>query len=547
MKRSLALILAVLMLACLFAGCGKEEPAPQPEQPSSQGSTSVKPQESTTDITEQGSLVVDKEVTEDTKYADELVVIQDNTKTSVLDPHNVAAATSSTCTVFQMLFNRLIEFQNNEYIPGLATSWETEDQQHFVFHLREGVKFHNGETLTADDVAFTIERATTVGATSNAGTRWKSVESTEVIDPLTIKVNLVSVNVDFLKDITYAGCGILNRKAVEADEEKGTWIGTGAYKVEDFVPNEYGVYVKFDEFWGEPAITQKLTIKFVAEETARLIALQNGEADMVWSINPSEFPAVEADTEHYACYSYIVHNCGFLAFNLEDPICGDLNFRKAVASVMNRDDIILAARNGYAVWPESGSFWGYGTEYKNLDIPFIPYDVEAAKEYLAKSCYNGETIEITSAMPDFTIAAQVLQGELAAIGVTCTINQTDTAGMNAYTAWGNNKGQMMSYTGGWTQLASVCRTYFYPGNSSNRAALNDEEINRLLDLAPTQTDEAEREATYKKVQELVNEQLPFIAYFNIRHVACCQMGVGGMILRNDSTHDYSHIYKIIEG
>lgn len=543
MKKSLVITLLVIMLISLFAGCGSNG---EISTPPTDTNPAASPNSSTTDLTD-GSVVVGKdlEITDETKYYEELTIIQDNTKTAILDPHNTASATSSTTTVFMIIYDTLISYEGEEYVPELATSWETEDYQTFTFHLRDDVYFHNGEKFTADDVAFTIDRAKELGVGSKAGAIWGYVDTYEIEDDCKIVLNLVTANVDFCKEISYSACGIINREACEANAEEGTWIGTGAYKVSDFVSNEYGVYLANEEYWDEPPITKKLTIKFVAEETSRLIALQNNEADVVFGINPVEFPNIEADPD-YACFSYVVHNAVYVAFNLDDPIMDDINFRKAVAAAMNRDDLMLAARNGYAEPPQSGSFWGYGTEYKNLDLPLIPYDIEAAKEYLAQSDYDGQTIEICCAIPDITICAQVLQQQLAKIGINAELHQTDTTGLNAYTAWGNNQAQMVVYTGGWTSLASSSRPWYYPGNNYNRANYDNPEVNALLDEAPTILDEEARKEAYLEMQAIATEDIPFLTCYYNKHLVCCQNGVGGMILNNDSCQDYSHIYRIIE-
>ena len=549
MKKALSLLLAMLLVVSLFAGCGQSSspaPASNDPAPATQAPTGEKPaSSSTTDFT--GNLTVgdDKEKTADTKYADEMVIIQDNTKVALIDPHNAASATSSNTCVMRTIYDCLIEKVGEEYVPGLAESWEGDDAQHFVFHLRKGVVFHNGEPFTADDVAFTIERCKEIGSGSNSFSRLRCVESTEIVDDYTIKVNLEAVNVDFYKDLAYSGCGMLNREAVEKDPTNGPQVGTGAYKVVDFVPNETVVMEANMDYWGEKPITKKLTMKFVAEETARYIELQNGTADVVFSINPTNFPEIEANPK-YQAFSYIVHNCGFLAFNMTKAPMNDLNFRLAVAYGIKRSDLITAARNGYAVEPKTGAFWGWNTEYLDESIPRIDYDLDKAKEYLAKSSYNGEELEIACAIADFIICAQVVQQQLAEVGIKIKLYQTDTTGMNAYANWGNNQAQMVIYTGGWNALASSCKPWYYPGNNYNRAAYDNPEVNALLDEAPTITDEAKREEIYKKVQQLTTADLPFYTLYNIRHVVAAQQGVGGLVLGSDSCHDFSHIYKVIE-
>ena len=552
MKKTLCLILCLALCLTLFAACGSKTEAPKTDTPAS---TTTEAPSSTGGKADAGKVNTGGGTTAESKatpppkeaeYYDDLSLYIGD-KVAIIDPMDPGAGTSQSGIIDHMAYDTLVYYAiDGSYEPCLATEWSAnEDATVWTYKLRDDVKFHNGEPFTADDVAFTIERCKEIGSGSNSFSRLRCVESTEIVDDYTLKVNLEAVNVDFYKDLAYSGCGMLNREAVEKDPTNGPQVGTGAYKVVDFVPNETVVMEANMDYWGEKPITKKLTMKFVAEETARYIELQNGTADVVFSINPTNFPEIEANPK-YQAFSYIVHNCGFLAFNMTKAPMNDLNFRLAVAYGIKRPDLITAARNGYAVEPKTGAFWGWNTEYLDESIPRIDYDLDKAKEYLAKSSYNGEELEIACAIADFIICAQVVQQQLAEVGIKIKLYQTDTTGMNAYANWGNNQAQMVIYTGGWNALASSCKPWYYPGNNYNRAAYDNPEVNARLDEAPTVTDEAKREEIYKKVQQITSEDLPFYAVMNLRHVVAAQKGVGGVVLGSDSCHDFSHIYKVIE-
>jgi peptide/nickel transport system substrate-binding protein len=265
-----------------------------------------------------------------------------------------------------------------------------------------------------------------------------------------------------------------------------------------------------------------------------------------FSIDPNDLPVVEADTENFVTYKFTYNNCDMLGFNMEDPICGDYNFRMAVASALNREEITLAACGAYGIPETTGTFYGYATEFRNNDIPIIPYDLEKAKEYLAASPYNGETIELTTAISTNITASAVIQQQLSLIGIKIEIKQTDPPSMASFCSYGNNKTQMICYIAPQTLSAQSYRNLYYPSAGYNRVSYNNPEVTALLDKAPTLLDLNERKAVYYQLQELIAKDPPYLNLFWLVNEAACVKGVDGMVLSPDSYFDLRYIYKVVE-
>jgi len=230
---------------------------------------------------------------------------------------------------------------------------------------------------------------------------------------------------------------------------------------------------------------------------------------------------------------------------MKDPLLSDVNFRKAVAHAINREDIMAISRNGYAIIPESGSFWGFKTEFKNLDIPLLPYDPDKAREYLSKTNYSGELIEIVSGMPEMIKNAEVIQSNLEVVGINSTVYATDGPGATAYTAWGSDRFQMISFSGAWQFVASSARHFYYPGSAGNRVNYDNPEVAALFDQASVTLDRAERERIYMRIQELIAQDMPYIGLYYSRHVVCALDGVGGMKLSpNMAMNDLSYTFML---
>lgn len=525
LKRILCFVLCLVMPLALLTGCGggKTETSPTPSQPPPPPADTSGPPAGSGEV----------------EYYEHLNIALGD-KVTVIDLFNPAFGSSQVGIICHSVFDSLVDMtMDGELVPGLAVSWDTDDYQTFTFKLRENVYFHNGEPFTADDVVFTILKAKETPGALMAST-YARIESCEALNDYEVKIKLVSPNVDFLADISVPYAGIANRDACEADPDKGPAIGTGPYKVVDFVSNDYVTMERNDSYWGELPKTKSLTFKFVAEETARYIMFENGEFDFCGISN--NFVDKYRNDSRFQVESYVMNNTNFIAFNMNDPLMADINFRKAVAYAMNRDDFVNITLNGFGVPAEY--FWGYRTEFKNTDVPTYAHNLEKAKEYLAKSKYNGETIEIVAAMAHPISNAQVLQENLSKIGVKCEIFATDGPTLTSYTQWGNTNSQIVVTSGPWTTLASSVRMYLYPGSSGNKANYNNPEVTALLDQAAQTFDAKEREAIYRKIQEIVAEEIPYLPIFNMELFVASQKGCGGVKLYVTNNHDYTYAYRI---
>ena len=562
-KRVISTLIVLIMCLSLLAACGSNNSegntdnnaSPSSSDNSSSNNTSSSSSapatssapSSSSPSQPQSDLTVLPPAEEDVKYADEIDVIVDNNAIVIIDPFIPAGNTPPTFWTFTMIYDTLVvRAGDGAYGPRLATSWETSDAQTYLFHLRDDVTFHNGEKFTADDIVFTIGKAVeAVGTTTNG--IWSLIETVNVIDPYTIEFILNGVNVDFLDRLAQPIAGIVNEKAMNEDPDNGTWIGTGPWMVSEFATRDYTVLVRNDNYWGDLPLTKKLTLRYVPESSTKLMQLENGETDVCFSIDPADLPLVEADTDRFSTFRTVYNNCHNIGFNMDHPICGNYDFRMAVISAINREEVALAACGDYGVPETEGTFCGYATEFRNSSIPIVPYDLDAAKAYLEASPYNGETLEISCAIVENITAAEVIQQQLAKIGITTTINQMDPPALGAYTRYGESQAEIFVNIGGNTGSAASLRNIFYPGGSFNAASYNNPEVNDLLDLAATQFDVNARRDTYMRIQELIAQDPPRFTLFYLVCVVSAIKGVGGMKLANDTPFfDLTYIYKIVD-
>lgn len=334
---------------------------------------------------------------------------------------------------------------------------------------------------------------------------------------------------------------------MEEDPERGVWVGTGTYMITDFATNDYVELTRNDNYWGELPPTKSMILRYIPEMSTRFMMLQNGEADICFNLSEQDLPVIESEPDKYTLYTYLANNCSDIGFNMNDPICGDWNFRMAVASALNREDIAIGANGVYAQPETTGTFWGSGTPYRNEDIPIIPYDPEKAKEYLAASPYNGEEIELVTAIPTMINASAVIQQQLAEVGINVTIKQTDPASLMSYASYGSEDLQMFCYVGAFGfEPYSATYGIFAPAAMQNRTSYDNPEIVEILEKAATETDQQKLQDYYYKIQELVAEDIPYINLFYVEQAIAADKSVGGLVLSNDGGHDLRYMYKTVE-
>lgn len=511
MKKTVCIILCLVLCIGVLVGCTPKKQDPDSNKPSSE-----------------------------TEYYDEIsVYIVD--KVAVIDAFNPGGQNSAIGIYSHMLFDPLINYTvDNKYEPCLATEWSSEDSKTFNFKLRKGVKFHNGEEFTADDVVFTIENAK-----KNPGTalydRFNQVESWEAVNDYEINLVLKEVNVDFIYDVAGPTSVMLNREAYTADAKEGAWVGTGPYKMEKFVPNDSITVTVYDDYWAGKSITKTFVFRTIAEEAARLIMLENDEFTYC-DINSVYIPQYQNDDRFVLNY-YTMNNCNYLALNTKKPITGDKNFRLAVAYAVNRQEIMDIALGGYGQLAETGALWGNNTQYKNKGLSPREQDLNKAKEYLAKSSYKGEPIKIAASMTHTIRSAEVVLGQLQAIGINAEIQKLDAPSYTALSTYDKNDLDIIVSSGVWSPLASSVNNYVTYSNS-NKAVFKNNEVDELVKKANATPNGPDREKMYYRIQEILYEEVPYIPTFHMTLYIAAQKGAEGQLYYPTNNHDYSQAYRV---
>lgn len=413
-------------------------------------------------------------------------------------------------------FNRLTRFdpEKKELVGELAEKWDVEENgQVWTFYLRKGIKFQNGEELKADDVIYTVERATEQGLNTKPITG--AVDKIEALDDYTVKFTLLAPNMDFGFNLTNVYASILNRKANEEDPDNGYGIGTGGWMIKEFEANDHVTFTRFDDSWiweqnGGINPTEEITIKYMADQNSRMLGVQAGDLDIGCIANNTEFYNYQA-MEGLAPVVVASWSCDYIGMNANCEYFKDENVRKAVAYAINQQEALDIINNGFgmtckAMWcPDA-------IGYKDTFEENYEYNLDKAKEYLAKSAYpNGFTCKLTT-INAYSLYAETVQAQLAAIGINCEVDLTDSPGMSE----GGKNGTFEMYI--WNTTMSPygdnLRNLITSGGSANYAHFENAKIDELMNAGVAESDTAKRAEIYGQViDELHNDCYLFPMFF----------------------------------
>lgn len=550
MKKIIALLLVAVMVLSL-AACGTKEE----NTTGTNDGTSAVNGTGTTDISSTGQQTTATEGLTETgelaagyHYKEEIIIAMADEFTTI-DPMETTAETNQIvqdCTHDLLTDTNLATMQNE---GELVESWTMEDPTHWTFKLKDNVTFHDGTKLDTDDVYFTLmERAPQHNATSAYAAKIKEFT---IVDDLTFKVELVNGDVDFNYTFAANSLAILSKEAFESmPEEEAVKIGTGPWMFEEFVPGDYVSLVRFEGSTLYPVPnTKRLVFKMIPEASARMIALENGEVDVIMSPNATDYARLIED-ENLQLITEVGRGQNYVGFNLgnTDSIVTNPKFRLAVAKALDKEEICLAVWDGYAT--PSTNIHCRDMGYYN-EIEGIPYDPEGAQALFDELGCNGLTLQLfTTDSAVRTKLATNVQAQLKKYGITVEINQYQAAALNEifYNTPADTTGVEL-IVGSWTPGKNadyMYRNTLYSTGGYNSTHLNDSEVDALIDSAAGEEDTAKRAELYLELQnKLVTEIIPWVPCAQATLTFGAAAGVTGAKIHPGLVHQFKECERIV--
>lgn len=452
-----------------------------------------------------------------------------------LDPHRTAAA--STFSVTNNIYDTLVGVtQKWEIVPRLAKEWKlSEDGMEITFILRDDVYFHNGRQFKASDVEFSFDRLK--GEESPKARDYENIKEIQIIDEFTVKFITEKLDVELLKWFAYPWAAIVPEE--EAANLKTKPVGTGAFTLEEWTPQQSIVLKRNDNYFGDKAKIETVKLKLIPDATSLMAGLQVGNLDII-PLSGDQVNILK-DNEAYKVLSEPMNAVQIMSLNTDNEILANEKVRQAMSMAINKVEVIEASQFGYGAKIGSHLPPTSPDYYDCNDI--IEYNPEKAKDLLKEAGYeNGFDIELT--LPKnyqlHVDAGQVIADQLSQIGINVNIELVEW-GTWVSEVYGGKKFEMtvVGHTGRLDSYAFLSR---YKSDSNDYISLKTGEVDKLLDDALQELDENKRKEIYKEIQIILANKLPAI-YLQTPHTMIgAQKNVEGMEIFPIDVYDYKNVY-----
>lgn len=502
MKNKTLVCILVLILIASFTGCN------QPKEPV---------------VDEPANVEEPAEVTNS-------VIIGSYSDIDNLDPHFTAS--SKSYEVNLNIYDTLIDYNNstNEFIPSLAEKWTiSEDGLNYTFNLRNGVKFHNGEELKANDVVFSLNR---IKQSPFKGQFAQDISMVTALDEYTVQITLNSPTASFLLNAAL-WLDILNEKAVieYGDDYGNNPVGTGPYQ---FVSHKIGqnvVLKRFDDYFNQLPQIKDVEYKIITDQNTALIALETGDVDFLSNILPIAKQSVDKNPK-LSLLEYETTTLFSIQMNNSVAPFDNVLVRKAINYALNKEEIIQMSIEGAGSVANSlfnKQVFGYSENIKGYN-----QDIEKAKKLLLDAGYS-EGFEITLKTVELASKeAQIIQEQLRNIGITVNIELLEMNALLQDLMTGNYTLGLMKNSVGLD--ADAYAVFYHSASQLNIGKYNNPRVDELFTQGKITLDKKERLKIYEELAQIIEDDAAIApVYFEIQYM------VGHKDLKINNIHSSGYI------
>ncbi len=490
-----------------------------------------------------GSLILPRHIMAQGARRSITIAVQKITNNNTLDIWNEQSNVGER-VFFPNLWEGLIlrDWMGNQGpVPGLATEWKRLDDKTIELKLREGVRFHNGDELTADDVVFSFSDERLFAGTEPAGGKtiyaenfkpqtakelpagvpgiarrlWPALRGVEAVDKYTVRFHNATPDVTLEGRLYAFGSQIANRRAWDEAKTYADWankpVTTGPYRVAEFRPDVSLTLVAFDEYWGGRPPLEQIRFVEVPEVASRVNGLLSGEYDFACDLPPDQIATVSA-APGLEVQSSTIWNHRISVFNKQNEILANPLVRRAFTHAIDRQAIVDALWGGQTVIPAGLQFDSFKTSDMFVEGWTVPeFNPELARDLLKQAGYKGDAIPyrlLNNYYTNQTPTAQVLVEMWKQVGLNVEIEMKenwaqiqDPEGVRGVRDW--------SASNNINDPITPMVVQFGPnGEAQQKRDYWNDEVGQLSVLMETSTDKSARKKAIARLLEITEREDP---------------------------------------
>ncbi|TVQ37199.1 MAG: glutathione ABC transporter substrate-binding protein [Spirochaetaceae bacterium] len=457
-----------------------------------------------------------------------------------LDPVKMTSAPAAT--VGEHVVERLIYMEEDGSLtPMLATSWEANaDSTVWTFQIRRGVTFHDGAPLNAEAVRMNLARFVDPNVGAAYAFLLGSVQDIRATGEYTLQISLAQPFAPILSHLSHSFIGIVSPNQIRGLAADGTFenpIGTGPYVMERWRRGDSIRLRVNEDYWGATPQIPNLVFNFIPEESARIVALETGEADAIMAVPPQDVARLQADPNIDVVFQTSVRTIYISFNNIRDPFT-DRRVRHALNYAVDKQAIVDSIFEGsgfVADAPVVDAVFGH------TSVGPYQYNPARARQLLAEAGYpDGFSMTLhhpTGRYPLDATVAQAVQSMLAEVGVNARLETREWSSYLQFTAQPPAQAEYDTFMLGWGTvtldsdygLYALLHTRQWNPSGNNRGFYSNERVDELLDAARIETSPDRRRSMYHEAIQLIWDDAPWIFLYNAAQINAVRTDVQGLI------------------
>ena len=545
MKKLLSLLLAIAMLAALFVGCGTTPEVSTSETPSASENTPANTETSGGEATGVRDALPNNFTIDENSNLDADITIVQALDLVSWDIGVAGTGDPSNCYIVPMVYSILFNYDDNfKPIPELCESYERISDTEWHFKIHENVVCHDGVPLTAEDVAYSLNRTK---AGSAVGALFRRVDEISQIDEYTIKITTDGPYPSLPSALSHPACLIVPKHYAEQAIANDDWshpIGSGRYRFESRSIGEDIKLVRFDDYFNpdDKALNKSLTFKIIPEGSSRTIAIETGAADLNVDFDPVDYDRVVNNPE-VALWQHDSRTVWHLGMDTTLEWLDNKLVRQAIAYAIDRDACLQVGHNGLGIVAYNSSTIVpscLGAVVNPLDM--YSYNPEKAKQLMSEANCPGFDTQIIVLRDETERVATLIQSYLAEIGINVEVVRIENAVWPSYVAEHKAPLFITSWSCYWDPDLFLSRRFGESGiKGVNRSWYLNEELDKMIAEAGSIFDEAERAEMYKEIQEFMAPESPEVDLYTSTMFAMSNKDLKGVEINIEHPQNY---YKL---